>query len=109
MIYHVAEVVRAPQPDENHMSAVNALISEITKPLQQQMYIIADQKLLSQSEEQEEMEEIELRMLPKNEAKKLILDYIEKHPGAWTDEIFMDLKLDPILVFEVLRELERGD
>lgn len=50
-----------------------------------------------------------MRMLPKNEAKKLILDYIEKHPGAWTDEIFMDLKLDPILVFEVLRELERGD
>ncbi len=52
-------------------------------------------------------ESIFLRTIPKDEARKLILDYIEKHPGCWTDEIFMNLRLDPILVFEVLRELEK--
>ena len=51
-------------------------------------------------------EVIELKKIPKDEAKKLILDYIEKHEGCWTDEIIFDLKLDPVLVVEVLKELE---
>ncbi|AIY89940.1 MarR family transcriptional regulator [Geoglobus acetivorans] len=54
-----------------------------------------------------EKEVVYLRTIPVGEAKKLVLDYIERHPGCWTEEIFMNLRLDPLLVSKVLRELEK--
>ena len=51
-------------------------------------------------------ETIEFKVLPREEAVKLIEDYIEKHPGCLTSEIIEALQLDPSLVVDILRELE---
>jgi hypothetical protein len=53
----------------------------------------------------EEEDMIELRVLPEKEAKRLILDYVKGHPGAWTSDIWYDLALDPDLVRSVLKKL----
>lgn len=50
---------------------------------------------------------IDLKLIPKKQAEKKILEYIDAHPGAYTSEIFLALKLDPRLVYDVLHELER--
>lgn len=52
-------------------------------------------------------EGIVLREIPEEEARKLILDYIEKHPGCLTSEIIENLALDPLLVGRILRQLEK--
>jgi len=55
---------------------------------------------------EERGETIEFKVLPREEAVKLIEDYIEKHPGCLTSEIIEALQLDPSLVVDILRELE---
>ena len=52
---------------------------------------------------------VKLRSIPKKQAEKKILNYVDSHPGAYTSEIFLALKLDPRLVYEVLHELARKD
>jgi len=52
---------------------------------------------------------IELREIPREEAEEEILAYIKEKKRAWTDEIADDLRLDLLLVNEILRELaEKG-
>jgi len=53
-----------------------------------------------------EEEMIELRQIPKEQAKELIYEYIKKNPGCWTSDIIIDLQLDPDLVLKVLEELK---
>jgi len=52
-------------------------------------------------------EVIELRSISKEEAKAEIKEYVFKHPGCLTSKIVEDLKLDPVLVVEILEELKR--
>lgn len=56
-----------------------------------------------------QQKQVKLKSIPKEQAAKKILDYVDAHPGAYTSEIFLALKLDPRLVYEVLHELERKD
>lgn len=58
---------------------------------------------------QEQQKAILLKSIPKKQARKKILEYVDNHPGAYTSEIFMTLKLDPRLVYNVLHELEQKD
>ena len=52
---------------------------------------------------------IELRNIPKKQAEKEILDYVAKKGKAWTSDIADDLRLDVVLVNDILRELaEKG-
>jgi len=48
---------------------------------------------------------IELRDIPIDEARALILDYITEHHGAKTSDIIFDLALNVDLVLEILKEL----
>lgn len=48
-----------------------------------------------------------LRTIPKEEAKDLILDYLEKHEEKWTSDIIFDLGLSTDLVLDVLEELSQ--
>ena len=75
--------------------------------------ILILKKIENLKREIEELEEaileekpVELREIPIDEAKKLILDYIDRNPGCYTDDIIFDLQLDPILVVKALKELE---
>lgn len=54
----------------------------------------------------EEEKEIELETVPKEEAKKMILEYVDKNPKCFTSDIILNLKLNPDLVLEILGELE---
>ena len=51
-------------------------------------------------------EEIVLKKIPFDQAKKLIYLYIRNHPGCLTGDIIVDLELDPDLVLEVLSYLK---
>lgn len=55
------------------------------------------------------LEVIKLRRMSKKEAKKKILEYLEKNDHAWSSEIADALRLDISLVFEVLEELWREE
>ncbi|MBL7170207.1 MAG: winged helix-turn-helix domain-containing protein [Candidatus Aenigmarchaeota archaeon] len=53
---------------------------------------------------------IELRRVPKKQAEKEILNYIKKRGKAWTSEIADDLRLDVVLVNDILKKLaEEGE
>ncbi len=55
------------------------------------------------------LEVIELREISKEEAEKEILAYIKEKGKAWTDEIADNLRLDVLLVNDILMELaEKG-
>ncbi len=49
---------------------------------------------------------LEFRKISKDAAKELIRDYVLKNPGCLTSEIIENLKLDPELVVQILKELE---
>jgi len=51
-------------------------------------------------------EEIVLKKIPFDQAKKLIYLYVRNHPGCLTSDIIADLELDPDLVLEVLSYLK---
>jgi|Deesub1362A_J573_1020465.scaffolds.fasta_scaffold00834_20 DNA-binding MarR family transcriptional regulator len=51
-------------------------------------------------------EELIFKEMSEDEARKLVLDYIEKHPGCLTSEIIENLGLDPLLVGKILKQLE---
>jgi len=53
-----------------------------------------------------EIDVIDLAKIPKDEAEKRILSYINSHVGCRTGDIIYDLGLDPDLVIDSLRELE---
>ena len=49
---------------------------------------------------------IDLRVIPKSEAKKVIKKYIREHPGCITSEVIENLNLDPALAVQALNLLE---
>jgi len=52
---------------------------------------------------------IELRDIPKKQAEKEILNYLKKNEKAFTSEIADNLRIDVVLVNEILTELaEKG-
>lgn len=52
---------------------------------------------------------IELRDITKEQAEEEILEYMKEKGRAWTDEIADDLRIDIVLVNEILKELaEKG-
>jgi hypothetical protein len=51
--------------------------------------------------------EIELKVIPREEAIKKIKSYIDTHPDCLTGDIIYDLGLDPDLVLSVLDELKK--
>ena len=52
---------------------------------------------------------IELRDISNEQAEKEILEYIKEKGKAWTDEIADNLRIDIVLVNEILKELaEKG-
>ena len=52
---------------------------------------------------------IEIRKVTKKEAEKEILAYLSKNKKAWTSEIADDLRIDVVLVNDILHELaEKG-
>lgn len=52
---------------------------------------------------------IELRTIPTDEARALIIDYITEHHGATTNDIIFDLALNVDLVLEILKELNEEE
>lgn len=48
-----------------------------------------------------------LRTVPKEEAKKLILDYIKNNKITWTSDVIFDVGLSVDLVLEALEELRQ--
>ena len=54
-----------------------------------------------------EEKEIELKVIPREEAIKKIKSYIDEHPGCLTGDIIYDLGLDPDLVLSVLEDLQK--
>jgi len=47
------------------------------------------------------------KIVPLEEAKKLVLKYLKKHRECITNDMIRDLGLDQILVLKVLNELEK--
>ena len=58
-----------------------------------------------QREEEEGQNVIELKTVPRKEAKRLVTEYLKSHPGAWTSDIWYNLELEPDLVNSILSEL----
>jgi len=59
-------------------------------------------------------EEIELRVIPDEEALELVKSFIDDHPGCLTSDIIFGLQLDPDVALRALSRLEeerriRGD
>jgi predicted transcriptional regulator len=52
------------------------------------------------------MLETEYNVVPVEQARELVLDYMKEHPDAWGSEISDDLQLDLDLTFKVLRGLK---
>lgn len=59
-------------------------------------------------EYEEVLEEIEFHRIPLRDAKKLVLEYVQNHPGSTTSDIFLGLNLEPELVSKVLIDLNKG-
>ncbi|WP_290901396.1 winged helix-turn-helix domain-containing protein, partial [Ferroglobus sp.] len=57
------------------------------------------------AEELKGIEVVELREIPKEQAKKEILEYIKGKDRVWADEIAEALRLDLSLVNDILMEL----
>lgn len=57
------------------------------------------------NEEEEDL--IELQVIPEDQARHLIIDYLVDHPKAWTSDVAYDLHLDIDLVLKILRDLEK--
>ncbi|MFQ6076334.1 MAG: ribbon-helix-helix domain-containing protein [Candidatus Bathyarchaeia archaeon] len=53
----------------------------------------------------DELQIIQIRDLPKEQAKREILEYLMTKDRAWTDEVANELRLDLALVNECLMEL----
>ena len=51
-------------------------------------------------------EEINLRTINRDEAKKQVQEYVMANVGCKTSDIIMNLELDPVLVMEILKELK---
>ena len=54
-------------------------------------------------------EEINLRMVDRGLAKREIVDFIKSKPDCLTSDIIMQLRIDPSLVMEILKELKEQD
>lgn len=52
---------------------------------------------------------IELREIPIDEARALILDYITEHHGATTNDLIFELALDVDIVLDILKELNKKE
>jgi len=52
---------------------------------------------------------IELREIPPEDARELILEYISEHYGAKTSDIIFDLALNVDLVLRILKELNEKE
>ena len=51
----------------------------------------------------------EAKVVPLEEARKLVLEYLKKHQECMTNDIIRDLELDQLLVLKVLGELEKEE
>jgi DNA-binding MarR family transcriptional regulator len=49
------------------------------------------------------------KIVPLEEARKLVLEYFKKHQECMTNNIIRDLELDQVLVLKVLGELEKEE
>ena len=63
-------------------------------------------KCLEEKEKPSE-EVLELKKIPRKEAATLITRYIDEHQGCRTSDIIFNLHLDPDLVLNVLKKLEK--
>ena len=52
-------------------------------------------------------EEVRLKSVHKEVAQKMITEFINKNPGCKTSDMIIQLELEPTLVMETLKELER--
>jgi hypothetical protein len=81
-------------------------IFEIVKTALVQVLKEQPELLQSLYVEQNQSELIPLRSIDRSIAKREVDLYIEEHPGCFTSEIIESLHLDPILVGEILKELQ---
>lgn len=65
------------------------------------------QKLLEEKEKKTEPKIVTLEKIPMEEAIKRIEEYIDLHQGCLTSDIIYDLALDPDLVIQALKKLEK--
>lgn len=65
-----------------------------------------EKKVRELIERQEEGEAISLVSIPREEAIKKIKSYIDEYPDCTTSDIIYELGLDPVLVLDVLDELQ---
>ena len=49
------------------------------------------------------------KVVPLEEARKLVLEYLKKRQECMTNDIIMDLELDRVLVLKVLGELKKEE
>jgi DNA-binding MarR family transcriptional regulator len=49
------------------------------------------------------------KIVPLEEARKLVLEYLKKRQECMTNDIIRDLELDRVLVLKVLGELEKEE
>ena len=61
----------------------------------------------SASSHEEIMHETEFHKIPLKDAKELVMEYIQSHPGSTTSDIFLTLNLEPELVLKALNELRK--
>ena len=85
---------------------VNKELEEIVRKLLNEKLEEVVKKCLEEKEKPPE-EAYELKRIPREEAAILITKYIDEHQGCRTSDIIFDLHLDPDLVLNVLRKLEK--
>jgi hypothetical protein len=105
------------KPSAKMLAKMHSLIEECVKECVDEKLEKALEKTLDKKLErivkkylkskEKESEVIELKKIPKKQARSLVKSYIDTHEGCRTSDIIYDLALDPELVLEVLQDLNK--
>jgi len=110
----------AIKPSPKMLARIQSVVEEcvkacVDKELEKVLGKIVDEKLpkivrkcLEEQRKEAPSEVIKLKKISKKEAIEEVQAYIDSHPGCLTSDIIHDLALDPDLVLNVLKELEKS-
>lgn len=94
------------------MKRLETLIEEMMQPIGQRMWRLEQnqldlKELILKLTDEVSGETTEFKEVSKEEAKAVIKDYVLRNPGCLTSQMIKDLRLNPEIVVEALKELTK--
>jgi len=97
----VKRYVYPVQLDDEELEALNAIVEKLGGSKSEAIRMA----IKSYAEQLRGMEVVKIRDLPRSQARKEILEFLNKNERAWSSEIADALRLDLSLVNSILQEL----